>query len=95
MSILLAEYRPSKGGVNHQIVMGNDSVTYCTCTGWKMRKNCKHLLDWTLQGGAMAAVKHTSTQEQLMRDGATVTSVFDDDTKMNDAINMATQMLKG
>jgi hypothetical protein len=96
MSTVLAEYAPSKGGgSNYSIVMGNDGVTYCTCPGWKNRKNCKHLLDYTLQGGMMATIKLNTEETASVRETVQGSQVFDDDQKLNDAIAMATQMLKG
>ena len=33
----------SNPGKFYAIMEGADGVIYCTCTGWKMRKTCKHL----------------------------------------------------
>ncbi len=37
----------SNPGKTYDIIEGKDGVIYCTCTAWKMRKNCKHLKEWT------------------------------------------------
>ena len=95
MSVALAEYAPSKnGGSNYSIILGGDGVTYCNCPGWKNRKNCKHLLDWTLNKGNAAVKKLYNSEDQATLQSQT-SQVFEDDTKMNNAINMAIQMLKG
>lgn len=39
---------PSK---SYSIIAGADGVTYCDCTGWKMRKTCKHLQHYIANGG--------------------------------------------
>jgi hypothetical protein len=96
MSTVLAEYAPSKGGgSNYRIILGNDGVTYCDCPGWRNRKNCKHLLDYTLQGAMSAVSKMSHEETASIRETVQGSQVFDDDSKMNDAIAMATQMLKG
>lgn len=52
MGKILAEY-PSKSNpaVRHQIIEGRDGVIYCTCTAWKMKKNCKHLISYSSNFG--------------------------------------------
>jgi hypothetical protein len=33
----------SKAGETHEVRIGKDRAVYCTCTGWRIRKRCKHL----------------------------------------------------
>lgn len=33
----------SSGNGYHEIRLGRDGVTYCTCKGWQIRKTCRHL----------------------------------------------------
>lgn len=34
----------------YDIIKGGDGVIYCTCTAWKMSKNCKHLKAYHANG---------------------------------------------
>lgn len=98
MSQQLAVYNGSRQGSQYDIILGNDGVTYCTCPGWKNRKNCKHLLDWTLNKGQMAATIHAPIGPALDNHDELIqhpSAVFEDDSKMNDAISMAINMMKG
>jgi hypothetical protein len=40
---VLATYPSSSSSTVHEVRLGNDGVTYCTCMGWRMNKHCKHL----------------------------------------------------
>ena len=33
-------------GKTYNIIHGKDGVIYCTCTAWKMKKTCKHLVEF-------------------------------------------------
>jgi hypothetical protein len=94
MSTDLATYKASRGNTEYIITEGNDGVVYCTCPGWKFKKNCKHLLDWQLNGGAGAA--RTLVPPALAAEAHDkATEHFDDDAKLNAALNTAVNMLKG
>lgn len=51
---ILATYQSSSGTGGYEIREGGDGVVYCTCTGWRMRRTCRHLTDWS-QGGSGAS----------------------------------------
>lgn len=51
---VLARYT-GRTGTPYEIRKGVDLVVYCNCKGWQMRKVCKHMLDYTVNGGRTAA----------------------------------------
>jgi hypothetical protein len=61
MATLLATYSPSKGGSDHQVLLGGDGNTYCSCPAWKYQKlppkarTCKHRDDYL--AGAFGAAQ--------------------------------------
>ena len=71
------------------IIRGGDRVVYCTCPAWKFKKNCKHLLDWQLQGGQGAHAKYEGEMVPLDR------GTESGDGKMDDAVQTAINMMKG
>lgn len=55
----------------YRVQRGADGVIYCDCTGWKMRKTCKHLAEFHSSGGTGAApetgiAKNTSQSTPLV-----------------------------
>jgi len=52
MGQTLATYPSSSDPTKtYKIIKGADGITYCDCTAWKMRKTCKHLVDFMSNNG--------------------------------------------
>jgi len=46
MTVLQTIPSTSNPNKTYQIILGGDGVTYCTCVAWKMKKTCKHLVQY-------------------------------------------------
>ena len=91
MSIPLATYESSRGhGLQYNVIRGDDGVIYCNCPGWKNRRNCKHLLDYTVNNAKNAVSVDNDIKEALTSNVAT-----DGDQKSADAVSIAISMMKG
>ena len=42
-TILETNYSSSNPSRTYDIIEGDDGVVYCTCPGWKFKRDCKHL----------------------------------------------------
>ena len=54
----------------YDIIKGGDGVIYCTCTAWKMSKNCKHLKAYHANE-CLEVIPQTAT-EVALKDNAKV-----------------------
>lgn len=91
MSQLLAKYPSSNGRSIYEIIEGKDGVVYCTCLGWRNRKTCKHLLDWTLRGGLSAKEVFQAQSIEEMRGVQSI----NEETTIEEAIKIASKLIKG
>lgn len=58
MGRTLATYASdSNYSVVYKIIEGDDGVIYCTCVGWKMRKDCKHLKRFHMEAEVLTVKK--------------------------------------
>ena len=91
MSIHLAQYASSDGARMYTITRGSDNVVYCDCQGWKMRRNCKHLLDFSANGGqgAIKLLYQTTTLEPIIAEAHV------EDQSIDSALQTAIKMMKG
>lgn len=96
MSQQLATYASSKGGgATYVITKGDDGVTYCNCTGWKMRKNCKHLLDFTINKAASALQVFSQEQIESNEYQKETVEQLNGDQQVADAVQIAINMMRG
>lgn len=94
MSKHLAVYVGSKGN-QYNITQGDDGVVYCNCQGWKMRKNCKHLLDYTINSARQAQSVMSPEQIQHTEERKEIIETLNGDEKLANAMDIAIQMMGG
>ena len=68
--ILATNTSSSNPGKQYEIIEGDDGVVYCTCPGWKFKRDCKHLRAYNNTAGYVAEhmspswlEKHIATDE--------------------------------
>ena len=95
MSITLATYESSRGqGLQHTVMQGSDGVVYCSCTGWKFKKNCKHLLDFTINKAQNALQVFDKQDRESSEERKQTVNQLDGDHKVADAVQIAIQMMR-
>ena len=63
LATVASSSNPSK---TYDIIKGGDGVIYCTCTAWKMHKDCKHLRQYH-SGNAVSAVNAVKPTKATLR----------------------------
>lgn len=97
MGETLAEY-PSSSNPDkiYRVQKGADGVIYCDCTGWKMRKDCKHLKEYRASSGQSPAClptisatpktsKVSNSTISIAKNGLMVTDVVNPDVFRSDS----------
>lgn len=81
---VLAQYpSKSKPGQFHEVRMGEDGVTYCTCWAWKKNKRCAHIERYKNQA-------HTNKYVGMPNNAP-----IPDDMGFDDLLDDVVQQLKG
>lgn len=92
---ILAAYLSASTGKKYQIIKGKDGVVYCECFGWKNRKNCKHLLDFTANGARGASEVFNTLDSRTVFTTPNAPPAKTGDKDMDIAIQKAVQLMNG